>query len=301
MKDMDLLKAVGQIDDKFIEEADEAQAAQIIELRTAKNASAGRSTRRAERRRRWVSVAASLAVVVAIGALIANGSLGGFGGAASKNDRMYSRNTAPANNSMPMPEANTAAEDNVPDLDSEPEKMGVIDLKGKDGQASSQSTSSLQNQSVSDGVDSIKGLVSDDFSFAITWNAYGVSSYDSRTGVLIKDNSASRPSDYTASHVLTAEEKERIYELITYVSIDSVRDLKNSGDNAVVSSPRQTLYLTVRDGIIEKTAGSEDAGWIYVSDDERVKTFRDVCSEIISILEETPEWKALPDYENYYL
>ena len=287
MKDMDLLKAVGQIDDKFIEEADEAQAAQIIELCTAEDTSAGRSIRRAERRRRWVSVAASLAVVVAIGALIATGSLGGFGGAASKNDRMYSRNTAPANNSMPMPEANTAFDES--------------EAPGSDKETLSESKSYLQNQSVSDGVDSIKGLVPDDFSFAITWNAYGVSSYDSRTGVLIKDKSASRPSDYTAIHVLTAEEKARIYELITYVSIDSVRDLKNSGDNAVVSSPRQTLYLTVRDGLIEKTAGSKDAGWIYVSDDERVKTFRDVCSEIISILEETPEWKALPDYENYYL
>ena len=286
MKNLDLLKAVGQIDEKYIEEADEAQTAQVIELRAAETASTGRTARRAERRRRWVSVAASLAVVVAIGALIATGSLGGFGGAASKNDRLYSRNTAPANNSMPMPEANTAFEESeAPDSDKE---------------TLSESKSSLQIQSVSDGVDSMKGLIPEDFSFAITWNCYGVSSYDSKTGILVKEKNASKPGDYTTKYTLSEEEKARIFKLVSIISIDSLDDIDRT-ENTVVSIPPNTLYLTVRYGGTEKTIGAEDTAWLYISEDKRAGAFLDACATIIGILEETPEWQDLPDFENHYL
>ncbi|MBQ9891464.1 MAG: hypothetical protein IJM39_08655 [Firmicutes bacterium] len=84
MKNLDLLKAVGQIDEKYIEEADEWKAA----------------GQRMARRRRWISVAASLVVVAGIGAYAISG---GFSSSKEFNlrendkahsDTIYSNNTA---------------------------------------------------------------------------------------------------------------------------------------------------------------------------------------------------------------
>ena len=214
------------------------------------------------------------------------GGFGGFGGAASKSDRLYSRNTAPANNSMPMPEANTAFEESkAPDSDKE---------------TLSEYKSSLQIQSGSDGVDSMKGLIPEDFSFAITWNCYGVSSYDSKTGILVKEKNASKPGDYTTKYTLSEEEKARIFRLVSIISIDSLDDIDRT-ENTVVSIPPNTLYLTVRYGGTEKTIGAEDTAWLYISEDKRARAFLDACATIIGILEETPEWQDLPDFENHYL
>ena len=92
MKNLDLLKAVGQIDEKYIEEADEGQ---VTDLR--KDASV--FPERAARRRRWISVAASLVVVVGIGAYAISGGFAFPKGSASR-DTIASNNTA-----MSIPEA----------------------------------------------------------------------------------------------------------------------------------------------------------------------------------------------------
>ena len=46
----------------------------------------------------------------------------------------------------------------------------------------------------------------DDFYFKLVWGTYGESSYDSRTGKLIKTTNATRPEDYVANCILSEEE-----------------------------------------------------------------------------------------------
>lgn len=50
-------------------------------------------------------------------------------------------------------------------------------------------------------------VVPEDFSFALTWNCYGVSSYDSQTGKLVKTTDATNPDDYVTYYQLTTEDK----------------------------------------------------------------------------------------------
>ena len=45
-----------------------------------------------------------------------------------------------------------------------------------------------------------------DYSFSLTWNTFGISSYDSKTGKLVKTKDAPNPEDYITTHFLTAEE-----------------------------------------------------------------------------------------------
>ncbi len=41
------------------------------------------------------------------------------------------------------------------------------------------------------------------FSFSLTWGCYGVSSYDSKIGVLLNTTDATRPDDYITTYFLT--------------------------------------------------------------------------------------------------
>ena len=49
-----------------------------------------------------------------------------------------------------------------------------------------------------------------DFAFALTWNCYGISSYDSQTGKLVKTTDATNSDDYVTYYQLTDQDKEYI-------------------------------------------------------------------------------------------
>ena len=52
----------------------------------------------------------------------------------------------------------------------------------------------------------------EDFSFALTWGVYGISSYDSRTGKLVKTKDATNPRDYVTYVNLSDEVMELVYK-----------------------------------------------------------------------------------------
>ena len=54
----------------------------------------------------------------------------------------------------------------------------------------------------------------EDFSFEITWGIYGVSSYDRKTGELVKTSHATNPDDYVTKYELSDENKKLIYDYI---------------------------------------------------------------------------------------
>lgn len=50
----------------------------------------------------------------------------------------------------------------------------------------------------------------EDFAFSIVWNTYGISSYDSATGRLVKTTDATNPDDYVTTLELSGEDMEEI-------------------------------------------------------------------------------------------
>ena len=67
--------------------------------------------------------------------------------------------------------------------------------------------------------------IHEDFSFSLTWGVYGISSYDSQTGKLVKTTDATNPEDYVTYYKLTKEDKEAIYNLLTSLDVNSYPDI----------------------------------------------------------------------------
>ena len=140
--------------------------------------------------------------------------------------------------------------------------------------------------------------VPEDFSFALTWNVFGISSYDSQTGKLIKTTDTTHPENYVTSYKLTDEEKKHIYTLLTDLDVNSYPDVYDPQNG--MSEPDATLILTVRMNGKTKTIKAEHISLFFVSKDEKGQLFLDTCDAISNILMTTEQWKALPDYENLY-
>lgn len=140
--------------------------------------------------------------------------------------------------------------------------------------------------------------IAEDFSFSLTWNCYGVSSYDSKTGKLVKTTDAPNPEDYVTTYTLTSEDQAFFQTLINTLDVDSYPDVYDPKNGS--SRPSMTLILTVRAGDTVKTIAAEDIGLSYKSDDPKGQAFLFTCESIIDRLTATEEWKALPDYAVYY-
>ena len=62
--------------------------------------------------------------------------------------------------------------------------------------------------------------VPEDFEFSLTWGVYGISSYDSQTGRLVKTTDATHPEDYVTTHRLTQEERETLWQVIRDLDVE---------------------------------------------------------------------------------
>ena len=139
--------------------------------------------------------------------------------------------------------------------------------------------------------------IPDDFSFSIMWNTDGISSYDSKTGILIKDKYATNPNEYTTTYFLTEDELKEIYSLILELNIDSCPDEFPYG-TFVDADPSSKLSLTVSTKNYSKTVKANSVG-AYEAFTKTGEDYLEVIKGIRNILMETAEWKALPDYEFY--
>lgn len=140
----------------------------------------------------------------------------------------------------------------------------------------------------------------ENFSFALTWGCYGISSYDSTTGILVKTTHATHPEDYVTSYELPEEVKNQIYDEIRALDPVSYPDVYDPQEGGLMSSPPMTLILTVYANGSEKTIWAGDIACTYKSEDEKGQVFLTTCKAIETILTETEEWKALPEYEFFY-
>lgn len=139
-----------------------------------------------------------------------------------------------------------------------------------------------------------------DFSFALTWGCYGISSYDSTTGKLVKTTHATVPEDYITYYTLTEAEMRSIYQVIMALNADSYPDQYDPQQGRLASDPPMTLILTVRIDEAEKTIKAENIAITDESEDARGQAFLTACKTIRDVLIASEEWKALPDYEFYY-
>ena len=150
------------------------------------------------------------------------------------------------------------------------------------------------------GLKTLPETIPEDFSFALTWNCYGVSSYDSKTGKLVKTTDATHPEDYVTTCHLPEETTKQIYDMLRDLDIGEYPYLYNPYGNGDASEPPMSLILTVRISETERTIRAEDISLSYQAGNKKGQNFLDVCREISDTLTATEEWKALPDYEFLY-
>ena len=97
----------------------------------------------------------------------------------------------------------------------------------------------------------------EDFSFSLTWGTYGTSSYDSRTGKLVKTTDATHPEDYVNYLHLSDETLEYFYGLLRDLDIDDFPE-EYDPDPFTMSTPSSALIITVRAEGKTKTVKVED-------------------------------------------
>ena len=139
------------------------------------------------------------------------------------------------------------------------------------------------------------------FQFSLVWGTYGISSYDSQTGELIKTTDATNPEDYKTTLSLSREQKEEIYRLIYELDVGRYPEKYNPFPD-YGSDPSYTIILSVYDGVGVKNIECREIaipGGIREMD-EKARAFIETFYAIRNILTESEEWQALPEYENFY-
>lgn len=143
-----------------------------------------------------------------------------------------------------------------------------------------------------------------DFHFSLVWGCYGISSYDSETGKLVKTTDATHPEDYVTEFHLTAAQTEEIGALLSALDVESYPDVYDphltEDGQTTVSCPSMDLILTVKWDGKTKTIACRDTSVFYTSRVEKGNAFLQTCKTIVDMLTETDAWKALPDYEVLY-
>jgi hypothetical protein len=139
----------------------------------------------------------------------------------------------------------------------------------------------------------------EDFSFSLIWGAYGTSSYDSRTGKLVKTTDATHPEDYVTYLHLSDETLDYFYGLLRDLDVESFPD-EYDPDRHTMCEPSSALTVTVRAGGRTKTVRVDDMAASRIAYIGKCKKYIETCTAIRDFLMQTEEWKALPEYEFFY-
>ncbi len=137
-----------------------------------------------------------------------------------------------------------------------------------------------------------------EFDFSLTWGIFGISSYDSKTGRLVKTDDVENVEDFTTTYFLTPQEKLTIYKTVRELDMVSYPEEYNP-TAGIGSDPYETLILSVE---INATNIKITANEVALDDatSEEGQRFMDACDTISDILENTDEWKALPENPHLY-
>lgn len=138
----------------------------------------------------------------------------------------------------------------------------------------------------------------EDFSFFLRWNVYGVSSYDSESGELIKSDAEPEREKYSATLHLSDEQLRLAWEAVASLDwADYVTEEGNYDPNpGLVSEPSLKLELIVEENGLLHRVCCADAAMTYDSPDEAGQALLTAIRTLQDLLTETPEWQAMPDF-----
>ena len=129
-----------------------------------------------------------------------------------------------------------------------------------------------------------------EFSFALTWGVFGISSYDSATGRLVKTSD----EDIETVYQLTEQERQQVWEWLCELDVKSYPDEYDPNPD-VGCDPAETLILTVRTAEGEKTITARDTAYAETSKDTKGDLFLKACRAIQRLLTDTEAWRAMPE------
>ena len=145
-----------------------------------------------------------------------------------------------------------------------------------------------------------------DFAFSIVWGCYGISSYDSKTGKLVKTEDATDVSKYTCRVQLTEDQMAEVYRIL-FSEIDIFQypdayDPFNAPDAEVrvASEPNQTIIISVTANGRTKTVTCSEVAFGSSGYCEEARAFMSAENEIVELITSLPEWAAFPEYEFFY-
>ena len=142
--------------------------------------------------------------------------------------------------------------------------------------------------------------IPEDFSFSLVYGIAGDLTYDSETGVLVKQRVATHVEDYTTTYFFTDEQKQRVYDLIVAMNPASYPDEYNPIDERIGSEPSYEIVLTVTYNGVTKRITCHNIAIGAAPKDEQGEKFLAVLDAILEILVASDEWQALPEYEFLY-
>lgn len=257
---------------------------------------------RRQHRRRVLTACVPLALALVIGTALAWPRLSGRSTQdAAPMDGMEGLTAAPGTGPVAAPDG-VLAGGTVQDTEHALESVGAPELDSRKGMDSPENLIEPE-AGLTEGVE-----IPADFSFRLVWGCYGISSYDSATGELVKTTDATRPEDYVTDHELTEAERNEAWALLSALELEGYPtsyDPYNDPASAqrVASEPNRDLILSLRAGGSETTVSCRGiclGGSGLQGYDEKARAFLAACDRLSELLQSTPEWQALPDYEFYY-
>ena len=150
--------------------------------------------------------------------------------------------------------------------------------------------------------------IPEDFSFSIVWGTYGISSYDSQSGKLVKTKDATDVSKYTAYAKMSEDELQTVYRYL-FCDIDITKypdsyDPFNAPDakTKMMSVPNQTIIISAIANGRTKTVTCSAVAFGSLQDcySDEARAFLTAEEEIVNLITSFPEWEAFPEYEFFY-
>lgn len=138
-----------------------------------------------------------------------------------------------------------------------------------------------------------------DFIFSLRWNVFGISSYDSATGELIKSSHSMNPDDYVTTLILSEEQKEAVRRILSTIDFTKYPAEYNPDDNSLTIPPN-FFILTVQYEDSNYSISCMNAIPSYAVKSKEGRFFLSACESIADIITDTDEWKVLPDYDTFY-
>ena len=140
----------------------------------------------------------------------------------------------------------------------------------------------------------------EDFYFVLTWGVKLDSSYDSRTGTLIKTKYVRerQPEEYIATYQYP--NINEIYEMAKSINVYSYEDDYYPYEGCSIRSNPSVDYVFE---INDKTITSKDCPLLQEVPDDVTKKGKQYLSLILTIkdtLTNSDEWKAMPEFEVLY-